>query len=92
MVWLPTARVLVVKVATPEDSVSVPSTALFVVSVNCTLPVGVPLVEVTVAVKLTALLKMLGLELLCIVTAVELPAKTVCTKVAELTRKLPVGE
>ena len=79
------------KVATPEDNVVVPSTALLVVSVNCTLPVGVPLEDVTVAVKVTALLRMLGLELLCIVTAVELPAKTVCTKLVELVRKFPVG-
>ena len=77
--------------ATPEDNVDVPSTALLVVSVNCTLPVGVPLEDVTVAVKVTALLRMLGLELLCIVTAVELPAKTVCTKLVELVRKFPVG-
>jgi len=81
----------VAKVATPEDNVDVPSTALLVVSVNCTLPVGVPLEDVTVAVKVTALLRMLGLELLCIVTAVELPAKTVCTKLVELLRKFPVG-
>ena len=79
------------KVATPEDNVVVPSTALLVVSVNCTLPVGVPLEDVTVAVKVTALLRMLGLELLSIVTAVELPAKTVCTKLVELVRKFPVG-
>jgi len=49
------------------------------------------LAEVTVAVKVTALLRMLGLEELSIVTAVELPARTVCTKVFELARKFPLG-
>jgi hypothetical protein len=92
MVWLPTARALVVTVATPEDSVGAPSGVLVVVSVNCTLPVGVPLDEVTEAVKVTAVLRMLGVELLSIVTAVELPAKIVSTKVVELVRKFPVGE
>ena len=91
MVWLPTARALVVTVATPDDRVDVPSGVLVVVSVNCTLPVGVPLEDVTVAVKVTALLRMLGLEELSIVTAVELPAKTVWTKVVELVRKFPLG-
>jgi len=91
MVWLPTARALVVTVATPEESVDVPSRVLVVASVNCRLPVGVPLVEVTVAVKVTALLRMLGLEELSIVTAVEFPARTVCKKVVELARKFPVG-
>jgi len=91
MVCDPTVRELVVTVATPEDRVDVPSGVLVVVSVNCTLPVGVPFEDVTVAVKVTALLRMLGLEELSIVTAVELPAKTVWTKVVELVRKFPLG-
>ena len=91
MVWLPTARALVVKVAAPPERVGAPSGMPVVVSVNCTLPVGVPLAEVTLAVKVTDWLTMLGLELLSSVTAVELPEKTVCTKAAELVRKLPLG-
>ena len=91
MVWLPTVRALVVKVAAPADSVDVPSDVLVVASVKRTLPVGVPLAEVTVALKVTAWLRMLGLELLDNVTPVELPAKTVWIKVAELVRKLPLG-
>ena len=54
MVWLPTVRALVVKVVAPADSVDVPSDVLVVASVKCTLPVGMPLAEVTVALKVTA--------------------------------------
>ena len=91
MVWLPTVRALAVKVAAPADSVDVPSDVLVVASVKRTLPVGVPLAEVTVALKVTVWLRMLGLELLDNVTPVELPAKTVWINVAELVRKLPLG-
>ena len=91
MVWLPTVRALVVNVAAPADSVDVPSDVLVVASVKRTLPVGVPLAEVTVALKVTVWLRMLGLELLDNVTPVELPAKTVWINVAELVRKLPLG-
>ena len=56
MEWVPTGRVLVVKLAVPEERDDVPSTELVVVSVNRTLPVGVApftVVSLMVAVKVT---------------------------------------
>jgi hypothetical protein len=51
---IPTARVEVVKVATP-DPFSVPVPRVVVPSINVTLPVGVSLLGETVAVKVTLL-------------------------------------
>ena len=69
---MPAASVLMVIVATPpDDNVPVPSTALVLASENCTLPAGVPFVEVTVAVKVMARLRMLGLAELTSDVAVE---------------------
>ena len=51
MEWVPTNRVEVVKVASPLLSVPVPS--VVVPSLKVTVPVGVPPVDFTVAVKVT---------------------------------------
>jgi len=52
-VWLPTARVEVVIVATPPLSVLVPSVWLVLLSLKVTVPVGVPPLPETVAVNVT---------------------------------------
>lgn len=51
MLWVPTVRVDVERVATPPIGLEVPSTAE--PSMNVTSPPGVPLPEVTVAVNVT---------------------------------------
>ena len=58
MVWLPTASVVVAKVAMPADRVDVPSAVA--PSLKVTVPVGVPPVLPTVAVNVTASPKLLG--------------------------------
>lgn len=71
MPWLPAANVEVVKLATPAVSGLVPSTAPL--SLNVTVPVGVPPVPVTVAVKVTGWPTLLGfseeVSVVCVVVA-----------------------
>ena len=70
MVWVPTASVLVMKVAMPFASMPVPRAV--VPSRKVTVPVGVgPVAVETVAVKVTGLLKMegFGLEVSMVVVA-----------------------
>ena len=74
MVWLPTARAAVARVATPELlSVAVPR--LVEPSLKVTVPVGVPLPEVraTVAVNVTDWVDVDGLWLLVSAVVVERP-------------------
>lgn len=55
MVWLPAASALVLIMATPEARATfVTSTVEVVWSVKVTVPVGTPLLEETVAVKVSA--------------------------------------
>src|SRR3979411_1701838 len=58
MEWLPRDRALVVKDALPATSPAEPS--VVAPSLNMTMPVAVPTVDETVAVKVTAELKMDG--------------------------------
>ena len=58
MMWVPTAKALVVNWAVPPDSAIVPSNV--VPSVKATLPAGVPTLALTVAVNVTGLPKVLG--------------------------------
>jgi hypothetical protein len=51
MLWLPTASVLLLNVALPAESAGLPS--VVAPSLKVTVPVGVPAVEVTVAVNVT---------------------------------------
>ena len=64
MLWLPWPSVEVVKLATPPDNVTVPSTLALLMSRKVTVPVGVPPPPalVTVAVKVTDWPTMLGLS------------------------------
>jgi hypothetical protein len=57
--WVPTVRAEVVKVATPPARVAVPTTV--VPSLNVTVPVGIPLPLVMVAVNLTGVCAAVGL-------------------------------
>jgi hypothetical protein len=69
------------------SKVALPNTVLLVVSVKTTVPLGVPALEVTVAVKVTACPKTEGLgweRLIVVVVAVGGGGLTVCCTVLEV--------
>ena len=87
--WKPSANVEIEKVATPLESGTVPS--IVAPSLNVTLPVGVPSVDVTVAVNVTVLATAPGFAEL--VSTIVLPplnaADAVCAEFI-VTMQLPV--
>ena len=78
MLWLPTVSELVAKVATPEP-LRVPLPMVVAPSLKVTVPLGVPLPPVTVAVKVTDCPKTDGLAEL-VTTVVELALTSCVTR------------
>jgi len=72
MLWLPTARFVVLNVATPLALTATAEANVVAPSVNFTVPLGVPVVAVTVAVNVTDCPKLdgFGAELTAVLVAV----------------------
>ena len=84
MVWLPVASDEVANVATPDALTATPDASVVAPSVKVTLPAGVPLALVTVAVKVTLCPGDAGFEEELSAVEVATGATTLCVSVAVL--------